>query len=154
MSEPSKEKRVQAFYTVANAKGTPVSVWINDNDKKGAPDFDGKVGNRRVSIYLRTGKKGPFLSVLGSNKGEDGKLPQLGTANLVINAKGIPKLAIKMEGKEETVWASVSKKIPAELMTKMGFDAEAAAAKRADAAKAAVAKEEPAAKEKKKTPAP
>ncbi len=134
-AKPDAEKRVEAFRTYKTETGTPISLWIVQNDKKGAPVFDGKVGKRRVAIYIRNGKKGAFLSLVG-NKDKEGKFPQLGRANVRVTEKGIPKLAIVMEGSEETLWAHINKKVPEDLLTKCGLDLDELAKKREAAEKA------------------
>lgn len=147
MAEPTKdtapkakEKAVEYFYAnkKEGANGPFVQLWKVGTTTKGAPAVEGKIGNRRVSGFVRKGPKAPFVSFVNPKKGEDGKNEQLFTGNVVVNDRGAIKLAIKPAGGKDVVaWASVSPKVPNELLDTMGLDRDILATKRAEAAKAA-----------------
>ncbi len=133
----STEKAVQAFYTEKDAKGTAVSLWVTKKTKEGSPDFDGTIGDKRVAGYIHQGPRAGFISFIDSKAGKDdnGHYIQVGTANVVINAAGIPKLAITLVGqKDHTVWAEVSLKAPQDMLVAAGLDLEAQAKKKAEVA--------------------
>jgi len=136
------EKAVQAFYTQKDSTGTPVSIWVTKKTKDGSPDFDGSIGEQRVAGYVHKGANGGFVSFIDSKAGKDeqGHYTQVGTGNIVVNAAGIPKLAIKLAGKEESVWAECSLKLSQDQLVSMGLNLEIQAAKKAEhAAKKAAA---------------
>jgi hypothetical protein len=142
-------KKIEAFYNkpAEGKTGTVVSLWINTVTTAGAPDFDGSIGGQRVAIRIRNAAKGSFLAITKSLKAEevgaDGyKEVQIGTANLIVNDRAIPVLAIKMnDNKDQTVWANVSLKAPQELLIAAGLNMTILAEKKAayEAAKAAKA---------------
>lgn len=129
-------KAVQMFYTRTDSKGVPVSLWLTVKTKDNSPDLDGTIGDRRVAGYIQHGSKGSFLSLIDSKlgKGENGRYTQVGRANLVLNAAGIPKLAISLEGVEGTVWAETSLRANQNVLVSMGLNLEAQATKKAEAA--------------------
>ena len=141
-------KKIEAFFTLPAAK-TQVSLWVSEIATKGAPQFDGKIDGKTVAVWTRKAKKGNFLSinkrVKTGEKDAAGKpvytTEQVGTANIVVTEKGIPKLAIKMaDDKDVTIWASIRKTTPQALLDASGFDANMIESKRAAAAAAAAAK--------------
>lgn len=140
---PPPTKMVEAFYTRAPS-AQPVSLWILDLKTDGAPDFDGSIGGKRVAVWIRHSQRsGSFLSIHAQTKGADDRFPQLGTANVVVNDRGMVRLAIKMEETKEVLWASVSKKAPEDILVRCGLKLDLLAQKRAsyEARKAAAAKE-------------
>lgn len=127
-------KGVEAFYLKGQ---TAVSLWVNQVETKGAPDFDGKIGEQRVALRIRNGGKGKFIAITRPLKpaevGADGyKERQIGSANLIVNDRGIPVLAIKLDDqKGKTIWANVSLKAPQDLMVQAGLDLTILAEKKA-----------------------
>lgn len=144
-AEADKPKTFVAVFTPATSKGPKVELFKTMSDKARAPVFDGKIDGVHVSAFLRKGKNGPFLSLVGDKKDEQGHNPQIATARVVTNEAGIPKVAIQMAGAEKgakPLWASISKKIDDEMLVKLGLDAAKQAEKRA--AKAAAPAPKPA----------
>lgn len=137
-SRTETAKAVEAFYMRAGERGTPVSLWINRVTTKGAPDFDGTIGEQRVALRIRSGANGSFLAVTRSLKQsevkEDGfKEAQIGTANVIVNDRGIPVLAIKLDSNPgKTVWATASLKAPQDLLVQCGLDLEILKQKKAE----------------------
>lgn len=139
--------KVEAFYKKEKDR-VIVSLWIVDPKIQGAPDFDGTIDGQVVNVRIRNGVNGAFMAV---NKrvdtGEvtaDGKQvfreEQLGTANLVVNSNGMPRMVIKLNtNKAEPIWASVSKKVPDDLLAKAGLNFQTMAERRAAKATAAPA---------------
>jgi hypothetical protein len=133
-SDNNAEKAVQAFYLSGK---TPVSLWINRVTTKGAPDFDGTIGGQRVALRIRNGANGKFIAITRSLKpseiGENGyKEAQIGSANLVVNDRGIPNLAIKLDAdKDHTIWANVGLRVPQELLVAAGLNLDILAQKKA-----------------------
>jgi hypothetical protein len=137
--------KIEAFYKKEKDR-VIVSLWIVDPKAAGAPDFDGTIDGQVVNVRIRNGVNGAFMAI---NKrvdtGEtnaDGKPvfheEQLGTANLVVNSNGMPRMVIKLNAnKAEPVWASISKKVPDELLARAGLNFKTMAERRA--AKAAIA---------------
>ena len=142
-TETPAAKKIQAFYSSKPLEGKPVptvvSLWIVDSGASGAPEFDGTIGEQKVSLRIRNAAKGPFMSVQKTLKPEeikaDGyKEEQIGTANLVVTKSGFPSLAITLKASpDETIWANVSKSAPEELLVKAGLNLEIQATKRAAA---------------------
>lgn len=95
-----------------------VSTSANDR----APVYSGLLNAKRVSAFLRTKAKRPFLSIVDNEIGGTGK--QVATGNFIVNASGIPLLAMRMEGSDKTAWVSVGKAISDESLIAMGVDAE------------------------------
>lgn len=127
--EGKKPAGVLAFYSQKEHTGPKIELWINTNEKLGAPEFDGTMGDRRVGAYFRQGPKGNFLAIFDSAKRPDGMHDQMGTARVVSNIAGIPKLAISLQG-GATIWAEVSKKAPEEILLQCGLDLDKQAHKK------------------------
>ncbi len=130
-------KTFVAFFTREETKGPKVEIFKTLNDKPRAPIFDGKIGNKRVSFFLRSGPKGPFLSLVGDklNDGSNNS-ENLGTAKVVTLGSGTPILAIDFvgaDGKKTPVFASISKKITNDELVAMGLDVAKQAEKKAAA---------------------
>lgn len=130
MATSTAAKRIEAFYTRRGDSGVPVSLWLGDGASESAPRLDGLIGDRRVIVFLRNGDRGRFLSIKGSKRLADGLLENLGTGNMVVNSRGIPKLVIKMDGHEGSIWAEVSKRAPDQFLTDAGLNMESMAAKK------------------------
>lgn len=148
----SAPKKVEAFYLkpAAGETATPSgSLWINTVTTKGAPDYDGTINGQRVALRARKAEKGTFLSItrsLAENEiKEDGyKEEQIGTANIVINDRGFPILGIKLNSNPgKTIWFSVSKNVPHDMLVESGMNETILAEKKAayELAKAAKAAE-------------
>jgi hypothetical protein len=141
---PAADKKIEAFYAKPQEgkEGHVVSLWINTVTTEGAPDFDGKIDDQRVAMRIRSGAKGSFLSITKSLKPEDVKADgykeeQIGTANLIVNDRGIPVLAIRMlANPDATIWANVSLKAPQDLLMSAGLNLEILAEKKAQHAAA------------------
>lgn len=132
----SAPRAIVAFSTPANSKDRPVQIFINRNEKPGAPQFDGKIGEKRVGIYIRNGAKGSFLSIIG-DKLPDGKYEQLGTGNIMAVKGGVAKLVIKMvDSPQDSIWADIGENVPEELLVRAGLDLEKLAKKKAEATEA------------------
>lgn len=114
-------KRIEAFYTGKSETGPKVSIFVNNNPKSGAPKFTGTVGEQKVGGYIRNGSKGPFLALVGDRDSE-GKYPQLGIGNIIVNKNAKVRLSLKMTGSDETIWVNVSDSAPQELMVECGLD--------------------------------
>lgn len=123
-----KPAGVLAFYSQKEHTGPKLELWINTNEKEGAPEFDGTFGENRVSAYFRQGPKGNFLALFNSAKRDDGSHEQIGTAQVVSNVAGIPKLAMNIN--KRTMWAEVSKKVPQDMLVECGLDLGKQAAKK------------------------
>ena len=132
-AKATADKKIESFFTRDTNKGTPVSLWVLERTSAKAPAFDGKIGTKRVAAFIRKGSKGPFLALVGPKPkdGEDKDRPQLGRANIVVTDKGIPKLAIELEGQAAPIWASIRKTTPEALLIECGFDKDKIAAKKA-----------------------
>ena len=140
-AEADKGKTFVAIFTPGASKGPKVELFKTLSDKARAPVFDGQLDGQHVSAFLRAGKNGPFLSLVGDAKDEQGHNKQIATARVVSNEAGVPKVAIQMVGAEKgakPLWASISKKVDDETLVKLGLDAEKQATKRAAKAAAAV----------------
>lgn len=146
--------RRPVFYTPMNAIGTQVSLWKNSNKGSASARFNGKIGERRVSLYVKNGANGAFLSIVESAQikipnpdGKPGgkvefKETRIGAANIVVSEKGYPKLAIRFDSdRESVIWASVSREASEELLVEAGLNLQKLAEKRA-AAEALSAKDE------------
>lgn len=132
-STPSTQSRsTVAFSTPESQKLRPVKIYINRNETRGSPDFDGKVGDTKVALYIRNGVKGTFLSLTG-DKQPDGKYFQHGTANITCVKTGVAKLAIKMAGGSDTIWADINPEVPEDMLVRCGLDRELLAKKKAEA---------------------
>lgn len=118
--EGNKPAGVLAFYSQKEHTGPKIELWINTNEKPGAPDFDGALSGKRIGAYFRQGRKGNFIAIFDSTQRADGKHDQLGTAQVVSNIAGVPKLAITFEG--STAWAEVSRKVPEAMLVQCGLD--------------------------------
>lgn len=149
-------KKIEAFFTRPSAK-VQVSLWVTDVTTKGAPQFDGKLNGKPVAVWTRKAAKGNFLSIMKrvktDKKDEAGKVimgfEAVATGNIVVDAKGIPKLCINMVGeKDNTIWASIRKTTPQALLDASGFNADLVATKRAAAAASAAEAATAAPKEK------
>ncbi len=121
MSDSTDNKNVEAFYTGKSETGPKVSISINGNIKAGAPNFVGTVGDTKIAGYIRKGSRSSFIAFVG-DRGVDGKYPQLGTGNIVVNKNAKSRLSVKMTGSEETIWVNVSDKISQELLVECGLD--------------------------------
>ena len=129
----SAPRAIVAFSTPADTRSRPVQIFINRNEKQGAPDFDGKIGEKRVGVYIRNGSKGAFLSLVG-DKLPDGKYEQLGTANITPVKGGVAKLVIKLvDSPQDSIWAEIGENVPEELLVRAGLDLEKLAKKKAEA---------------------
>ena len=95
-----------------------VSTSVNDR----TPVYSGLLNAKRVSAFLRTKAKRPFLSIVDNEIGGTGE--QVATGNFIVNASGIPLLAMRMEGSDKTAWVSVGKAISDESLIAMGVDPE------------------------------
>lgn len=134
-------KKIEVFYMQRTLEGKPapvvVSLWSNEGAKAGAPDFTGRIGEHRVVVRIRNGANGIFLSVNRSIPAEQVKEngfkeETIGTANLVINDRGYPVLAIKFNAdKANTIWANTSLKASTDLLVKCGLNLETLAKKKA-----------------------
>jgi hypothetical protein len=142
ISEGDTLKKIEAFFT-RTADKARVSLWITEQKSQktlGSPDFDGLVDGVRVVARIRNGVNGTFMAINQRfrNPTDDAegsasyREDQIGTANLVVNGIGMPRLIIKLLGnKSEPIWASVSKKVPDELLIRAGLSFETMAARRA-----------------------
>lgn len=128
--ESGKKPGVLAFYSQKEHVGPRLELWINTNEKEGAPEFDGTFGDLRIGAYCRQGVKGNFLALFNSAKDEKGQNAQIGTAQVVCNIAGIPKIALNVDRK--TLWAEVAKKVPMDLLVECGLDLSKQAAKKKD----------------------
>lgn len=131
-STPAAQRAVIAFATPENQKERTVQIFVNRNEKSGSPDFDGKINDKRVGVYIRSGKNGPFLSIIG-DKLPDGKYEQLGTANIMAVKGGVAKLAIKLADGSDTIWAEVGQNMSEEGLVKAGLNLTKLAEKKAEA---------------------
>jgi hypothetical protein len=137
LPESNTPKGIEAFYLRAGARGTPVSLWITQVNAAGAPDFNGKVGEQRVTLRIRNGANGSFLSVIRNLRPEeiddDGyRDTQVGVANLVVSDRGMAVLAIKLTtNPDKTIWANVSPRTPLDLLVRCGLDLDTLARKKA-----------------------
>jgi hypothetical protein len=132
MSDSTNEnsgKPVEAFYTGKNDSGDKVSLSINPNTKSGAPKFIGTVGAAKVGGYIRKGSKGAFIALTGDRDSE-GKYPQLGSGNIVVNRNGNIRLSLRMTGSQDTIWANVAEGVPEDLLVECGLDLEILKSKR------------------------
>ena len=115
----TKPKAVVALFT---KDGGPLNMvlFVSTSANDRAPVYSGLLNDKRVSAFLRTTGKRPFLSIVDSEKGGDGK--QVATGNFVVNPAGIPLLALRLEGSDKTAWVSVGKAISDEALIGMGVD--------------------------------
>lgn len=128
-----KAKQLPVIYTRQGAKGIAVALWLSTITTPRAPKLIGRVGEVQVSGFVRQGPKGPFLDIVGA-KQADGTSAPVATANIVINEFGIPKVAMRMQGQSETVFAEVSLSMPKESLIEFGMNAQTQAKKLSDAA--------------------
>lgn len=155
-------KQKPVFYTRSTDKGQQVALWVNTVETKGAPQLDGKIGDLAVALWIRkSSETGNFIAVFKANAGKDGQHERLGSANVIVNKNGMPRLAINFDGGTDTIWARVSKDISDEDLVQYGLKLDILKTRREDAAahKAAggaevEAKKEPAKKVETPEPAP
>lgn len=128
----AKTVRDEVFYT-RGSRDMEVSLRVNKVETKGAPDFDGQIGGKQVAawIHINSATGAPFLAIHRSQKGPDGKYQQLGTARVVINDRGMVRLAITLQGERGTLWASVTKYAPDGLLERCGYRKDVQDRKRA-----------------------
>lgn len=117
-----------AFFTGAKDPGPRVLISINKNTKAGAPKFVGTVGETKVGGYIRNGSKGSFIALVG-DRDKEGKYPQLGAGNVIVNRNGKVRLSVKMTGSEETLWAGISENMTQDMLVECGLNLEILAAK-------------------------
>ena len=138
-STPDASKTYVAFFTREETKGPKVAIFKNLSEKARAPLFDGKIGGKRVSMFLRKGPNGNFLGLVGekltdgSNNSEN-----MGSANVRTLGTGVPILVIDLigsDGKKTPVFASISQKVSQEVLESIGLDAVKQAERRANPVK-------------------
>ena len=130
-----------------------MSLWVHTKTKDGSPDFDGTIGDQRVSGWIQKGTKAGFISFKdgnSENKGADGFTKQVATGNVIANDRGIPNLVLTMtqadaKAPRVVVWADVSLKLPQDVQVACGLDLDKLAANKADHAAAKAANVEKAA---------
>lgn len=135
---------VVAFYTRLMDKGDAVKLYVNSVTTRGRPDFDGFVGNQPVVVWIRRHQGKKFLSIYGRQKDDKGLLPSLGTAHLVVNNRGIPKIAIRMHAHQgnlrPVIWATASPTVDQRILVDAGLDLQVLAFRQQAAAEARVKK--------------
>jgi hypothetical protein len=132
-------KTFVAFFTREDTKGPKVEIFKDMSGKARAPLYSGKIGTKRVALFLRKGSKGSFLGIVGdkiegSNNSED-----LGTANVGTLGNGTPVLVMDFvgaDGKKTPVFASISKKVSNDDLVAIGLNVAKQAEKAAAAAAA------------------
>lgn len=130
---PGVAKKIQAFYTKPDHQGLPVSLWLNVKTKKGTPDMNGLIGDKRVIGYFRQGPKSGFIAFYDEKAGRqaDGNYVHVAMGNVVVNEFGIPKLALRRITLNETHWAEVSLSLPVDLQVAGGLNLQLQAERRA-----------------------
>ena len=120
---PAKAKQKQAFFTRrADTQGTAVALYINTSLTPRAPDFGGLVNGIRVSVFVRRPEvKQPFLDIVGDKMQGTNHNTPIATANVRI-VKGVPKLAMRLEGSKDTLWVSISKNVTLDMLKSLGCD--------------------------------
>ena len=131
-STSSTPKLVEAFYTGSNDGGPKVSIAINKRSSDKAPHFTGTVGAVKVAGYIRKSANGGWIALTGERDSE-GKYPQLGAANIIVNRNGNIRMSLKMASIEQTIWVSISDNVPHEMLVECGLNLEILEAKRAAA---------------------
>lgn len=115
----AKPKAVVALFT-RGAGHIEMTLFVSTSANDRAPVYSGLLNGKRVSAFLRPSGKRPFLSIVDNEMGGDGK--QVATGNFIVNAAGIPLLAVRLEGSDKTAWVSVGKAISDEALINMGVD--------------------------------
>lgn len=121
-----REQKVRpVFYTHAGSKTVPVALWGSDGSKEGQPEFDGEIDGRPVLLWKRVSEKtGKFLAIFDAKMGPDERYVRIGSANVVVNARGMIRLAIRINGRPEPIWASVTKSATIERLAEYGLRPE------------------------------
>lgn len=129
-SSDNAAKLAEAFFTGSNDEGPKVLLSINKRSNEKAPHFTGTVGGVKVGGYIRPSAKGGWIALTGE-RDADGKYPQLGACNIVVNKNGKIRMSLKMAGSTDTTWVNVSDNVPQEMLVECGLNLEILEAKRA-----------------------
>jgi hypothetical protein len=130
-------KTFVAFFTREDTKGPKVEIFKDISGKPKAPLYSGKVGTKRVALFLRNGKNGAFLGLVGDKIEGSKNSEDLGTANVRTLGNGTPLLVmdfIGTDGKKTPVFASISKKVSNDELIAIGLNVAKQAEKVAAAA--------------------
>ena len=134
-ADGNKPPGIRAFYSLKESNGPSLEIWLNSDEEEGAPDFDGTFDGKRVAVYFREGKKGNYLTIRETVRGENKRYAELATAAIVTNPAGVAKLVINMP-ENRTFWAEVSKKLATEIQVLCGLNLEIQARKKREYAAA------------------
>lgn len=148
---PAAEKSgfTRLFFANANDGVGKVDLYLDPKNPEleaGRPGLFGYLDGQRISAFVQPGgtsKDGkeysPFLTLQASGAAKEGggyeDSKNIGTANVVVTEKGHVRLAMKLDGQENAVWATPRKDVGEDLLVKMGLDVERLLAARANAAK-------------------
>ena len=136
-------KTFVGFFTREDTKGPKVEIFKDVSGKPKAPAFSGKIGTKRVALFVRNGSKGTFFGVVGDKIEGSKNSEDLGTANIGTLGNGAPVLVIdykNADGTKTPIFASISKKLTTEELVGYGFNAAKAAEKAAAKTAAKTAK--------------
>jgi hypothetical protein len=129
-----------AFFSRGEDSDPVIEFYRSTSPNPKAPLFSGKVGDKRMSMFLRHGVRGPFLGLVGGKIEGTNQYESLGTANVITSKSGAPRLVMRMGS--ERLFCSVSKNLDDDLLVRLGLDLEIQQQKREAAA--AESKETPA----------
>lgn len=130
-AKAEKPETVNASSVIAKAKNTAalmfydkqagVRLFRGKSTSAKAPVLSGSIGDQNVVLFLRQKNDGVFMGVLSKNA--DGSFTNLGTANMVSNYSGYPRLLIKLAGKDQ-IWSTAMRAADDALLQKLGLDVE------------------------------
>lgn len=149
---PKGESEYTKAFFATGKEGQPERVGLlidpkNPNWESGRPALFGTIEGKAVNVFVepageKNGKTfGAFLTINQKGEklegGEYAPDTKLGKGNLVVTKDGHARLAIKLDGSDDTIWATPRKEITNELMANAGLDLEKLARVRAELAQAA-----------------
>lgn len=142
-STAARSGNFPTFYTRRDAEGVKVALWAGRSAEAGVVEFNGTLGERKVTLRSVNGSRGRFLTVVemrvaAAGEGEPAvrKEVTIGAANIVVSDKGYPNLAVRLNGQDQVIWASVSRTAPQQLLVDAGLDLDRLERKRAAAQQA------------------
>jgi hypothetical protein len=109
-----------AFFSRKEDKEPAIEIYRSTSPNPRAPMFSGKVGEKRVAMFLRHGARGPFLGLVGDKIEGTNQYENLGTANVITGKTGSPRLVMRMG--DDRLFCSVSKNLDNEMLVRLGLD--------------------------------
>ncbi len=119
-AQNNKGNSQMAFFSRKEDKEPAIEIYRSTHPNPRAPMFKGKVGDKRVAMFLRHGARGPFLGLVGDKIEGTNNYENLGTANVITGKTGSPRLVMRMG--DERLFCSVSKNLDNEMLVRLGLD--------------------------------